>query len=98
MKGKIGQSLGLGLPVVTTSVGAEGMQLEHGKHVLIADSPSDFANGVVGLYQDAVLWRMLAENGKAHIAAHFSDAAARGALAHLLHEGSGPGPCAAAHE
>ena len=29
MKGKVGQSMQLGLPVVTTTIGAEGMQLKH---------------------------------------------------------------------
>ena len=38
MKGKVGQALAAGLPVVTTRVGAEGMHLEAGKAALIADS------------------------------------------------------------
>jgi glycosyltransferase involved in cell wall biosynthesis len=37
MKGKVGEALAHGLPVVTTSIGAEGMALVHGQHVLIAD-------------------------------------------------------------
>ncbi len=84
MKGKIGQSLALGLPVVTTSVGAEGMQLEHGKNVLIADSPADFASAVLSLYRDVALWYTLAENGKAHMDAHFSYSAVRKRLADLF--------------
>jgi len=80
MKGKIGQSLGLGLPAVTTSIGAEGMMLENGKHVLIADNPTDFANEVIKLYQDPVLWNKLAEQGRLHISQHFSETAARGII------------------
>ncbi len=84
MKGKIGQSLGQGLPVVTTSVGAEGMQLEDGKNVLIADRPGDFAQAVVRLYRDSALWNLLSANGKAHVAAHLSETVAREALARLI--------------
>ena len=43
VKGKLGQSMAYGLPVVATSIGAEGMPLEHGQHLLIADEPQDFA-------------------------------------------------------
>lgn len=73
MKGKIGQSLGLGLPVVTTSIGAEGMMLENDVQVLIADDPVEFANTVIRLYSDAELWRKLKMNGLKHISEHFSE-------------------------
>ena len=56
MKGKIGHSMSFGLPVVTTSIGAEGMDLVDRKHALIADSPEDFARAVVELYGDERLW------------------------------------------
>jgi hypothetical protein len=52
MKGKVGQALAAGLPVVTTSVGAEGMDLEDGNTALIADSPEAFAEAVVRLCTD----------------------------------------------
>jgi glycosyltransferase involved in cell wall biosynthesis len=84
MKGKIGQSLSLGLPVVTTSVGAEGMHLEDGKNVLLADHPRDFAEAVVRLYRDAALWHALARNGREHVASHFSEIVARESLRRLL--------------
>ena len=90
MKGKIGQSLGLGLPVVTTSIGAEGMVLENGKHILIADNPMDFANEVVKLYQDPVLWNKLAELGRLHISQHFSETAARGIIQKIFQSNENP--------
>ena len=67
MKGKIGQSLASGLPVVTTTVGAEGMDLEDGKTALIADSPAAFAEAVVRLCTDAQLHRDLSEAGRSHV-------------------------------
>src|ERR1700730_7197770 len=43
MKGKVGEALAAGLPIITTSVGAEGMDLEDGKTARIADTRTDLA-------------------------------------------------------
>jgi GT2 family glycosyltransferase len=72
MKGKIGDALSYGLPVVTTTIGAEGMYLRTGEEALIADAALDFAAAVVRLYRDEELWRRLASNGHAHAERHFS--------------------------
>jgi len=65
IKGKVGEALSWGLPVVTTSVGAEGMGLAHEQDVLIADTPEDFCAQVVRAYRDQQLWESLSENGRA---------------------------------
>ena len=44
---KILNAMAMGLPVVSTSVGAEGLEAVHGEHILIADTPEDFARAVV---------------------------------------------------
>ncbi|RZL39213.1 MAG: glycosyltransferase, partial [Pedobacter sp.] len=62
MKGKIGQSLEFGLPIVSTSIGAEGMDLTHEKNVLIADNAEDFANEIVRLYNDEKVWSGIRKN------------------------------------
>ena len=67
MKGKIGEALSFGLPVITTSIGAEGMNLEDNKHALIADSPDTFINQIVRLYNDRELWQKLSAAGRAHV-------------------------------
>lgn len=72
MKGKIGEALAYGIPVVTTSVGAEGMSLRDGQEALIADSPEEFASAVVRAYNDPGLWQRLSDGGYAHVASHFS--------------------------
>lgn len=56
MKGKIGQSLSYGLPVVTTSIGAEGFNLTKGLDIMIADSPESFVESILRLYNSPDLW------------------------------------------
>lgn len=74
IKGKIGEALAYGLPVVTTSVGAEGMGFAEGVHALVADSPDDFAAAVARAYTDPELWRRLSAEGRRHVERHFSPA------------------------
>ncbi|GCA81904.1 glycosyltransferase [Microcystis aeruginosa] len=62
MKGKIGQSLSLGLPTITTKIGAEGMGLIDHQDVLIADTAEEFARAVIELYDNMQLWQKLADN------------------------------------
>ena len=68
VKGKVGESLAHGLPVVTTRLGAEGMGLEHEHDVLVADDAQAFANEILRAYHDADLWTRLAANGRRTIA------------------------------
>lgn len=75
MKGKIGQSLSYGLPVVTTSIGAEGMGLEHEVDAMIADDPQAFAESVMRLLSDDALWTRLSTQGKALLEREYSPAA-----------------------
>ncbi|MGH1365023.1 MAG: glycosyltransferase [Calditrichia bacterium] len=71
MKGKIGEALSWGLPVVTTHVGAEGMKLEDEHHALIADSAEEFADAVLRLYNDENLWKRLSVGGREHVKANW---------------------------
>ncbi len=64
MKGKVTQSLGAGLPVVTTPTGAEGLGVEDGRELLIAEDPADLAERIVRLHQDDELWRRLSAEGQ----------------------------------
>jgi glycosyltransferase involved in cell wall biosynthesis len=72
VNGKIGESLSYGLPVVTTTIGAEGWNFTNGKQVLIADTPADFAAAVIRLYEDPDLWGKLSDEGYRHIAENFT--------------------------
>jgi glycosyltransferase involved in cell wall biosynthesis len=72
VKGKISQSMSFGLPVVTTSIGAEGMNLLDGETVLIADDEEMFASKCIGLYENEKLWNELAKNSLINIQNNFS--------------------------
>ncbi len=63
VKGKLIAGLAHGLPVVTTSIGAEGLGLVNDQHVLIADTPDEFATAVERLYGDEELWHRLRREG-----------------------------------
>jgi GT2 family glycosyltransferase/glycosyltransferase involved in cell wall biosynthesis len=65
-------ALGNGIPLITTTIGAEGMSLTDHENALIADNAGAFANKAVELYNNRELWEKLAANGPAHIEAAFS--------------------------
>src|SRR5581483_8640326 len=84
VKGKIGEALAHGLPVVTTPVGAEGMELVPGRDVLVGATPGELAEAVVRLHADDALWHRLAAAGRAALACRLSPEVARDALRGLL--------------
>ena len=67
MKVKVLDAMARGMPIVTTSVGAEGIDMESGKHLLVADTPDDMANEVDRLLTDSDLWQRLQVNSRALI-------------------------------
>ena len=60
---KIVEAWAQGLPIVSTSIGAHGLQVQDEVDVLIADTPAAFAAAVVRLSHDVALRRRLRENG-----------------------------------
>jgi len=61
---KILEALSMQKAVVSTSIGAEGLEVEQGKHLLIADKPADFAAAVVRLLKDPVYRTELSSEGR----------------------------------
>ena len=84
VKGKVNQAMACGLPVVATPVAAEGMNLQDGEDLLIADTPQAFADAVLRLYTDEALWNHLVAGGKRSIQANFSRTRAKATLAALV--------------
>ena len=72
MKGKVGEAMSYGLPVVTTSFGAEGFGFRAGEDLLIGDTADSFTAQVIALLDDADLHGRIARNGYHFIEQHYS--------------------------
>ena len=84
VKGKINMSMSYGLPVVSTRIGCEGMFLQDGVDVLVADDAQAMADAVCRLYQDESLWTRLSQAGIDNIDRHFSFAVAEETVRDIL--------------
>ncbi|MCB4768721.1 glycosyltransferase [Ancylobacter sp. Lp-2] len=84
IKGKLGASLGAGVPSVCTVVAAEGMGIVDGLHALIRDEPEAFADAVIALYRDEALWSRLSDNGRMLVRENFGELANRSSLLRVL--------------
>lgn len=56
---KILEAMALARPVVSTSIGCEGLEISDGEHLLIADEPEEFAQRTVRLIEDHALYRRI---------------------------------------
>lgn len=61
---KILESWALGVPIVSTTIGAEGLEARPGDNLLLADTPDDFARAVVALLGDPERAEQLAASGR----------------------------------
>lgn len=64
---KVLEALALGTPVVSTSKGIEGLDLDHGQHILVADSAVDFAEATLRLLAEPSLRHRLAQTGRQRV-------------------------------
>jgi hypothetical protein len=64
---KLLEALACGCPVVSTSIGAEGLGAVDGEHMLIRDTPRDFADAVLSLVEDPALGQRLGQQGCAWV-------------------------------
>lgn len=65
---KIFEAMAAEVPVVSTSVGAEGLPLENGRHFLRADTPSEFGEAVIAILNSQEIGIQLAKNARTEIA------------------------------
>jgi glycosyltransferase involved in cell wall biosynthesis len=60
---KIFEAFAMKMPVVSTTVGAEGLPVEHGRHLLLADSPTDYAYAISRMLEEPMQKQALANAG-----------------------------------
>ena len=69
---KMLEAMALGVPLVATSICCPGLQVEAGKHLLVADEPEQFASAVELLLDNVTLREKLINAGRAYVEQHHS--------------------------
>jgi len=68
VKGKVGQAFEFYLPVITSTIGAEGMSLIDNENALLAENATEFAEKILLLHADKVIWLKLQANSELSLA------------------------------
>lgn len=66
------EAMAMGTPIVSTTIGMEGLPVEPGRHFLSADDPGDFAAAVVSLLSDPDRRKRMARESRAFVGQNFS--------------------------
>jgi glycosyltransferase involved in cell wall biosynthesis len=61
----------MGRPVVSTTVGCAGLDLENERNALVADNAAGFADGVLRLFADGDMRRRISDAGRRHVEQRF---------------------------
>jgi glycosyltransferase involved in cell wall biosynthesis len=94
---KIFEAMAMGKAVVSTTVGAEGLPVENGEHLLIADEPHLFARAVVRLFRDVERRRAIEAAARKLVVERYDWSAIAGELEQaLVRFASQPSPAARA--
>ena len=80
MRVKIIEGMALGKSIVTTPIGAEGIQVVNRKHLLIAESQPDFVQAVFDLIENSELFEETGRNAIGFIHENFDNLASAGKL------------------
>jgi glycosyltransferase involved in cell wall biosynthesis len=67
---KIFEAMAMGKAMVSTSIGAEGLDVQHGRDLMLADNAQSFATGILYLLRDPALRRRY-EDAAAKLAAQY---------------------------
>jgi sugar transferase (PEP-CTERM/EpsH1 system associated) len=68
---KIYEAMAMEKPIVSTSIGAEGLPVENGKEIVLADTPETFADAVVQLIQEPRLAEEIGQRAAAKVRQNF---------------------------
>ncbi|WP_094556954.1 glycosyltransferase [Synechococcus sp. 1G10] len=84
MKGKVGQSMSYGLPVIGTSIAFEGFDVQHRLHGMIGDTSDAFSDALIEAYSDPLLWGTISTEAAKLVESRFSPTSAYSTLRLLL--------------
>jgi GT2 family glycosyltransferase/glycosyltransferase involved in cell wall biosynthesis len=83
-KGKVGEALAFGIPIVSTSVGVDGFANVENAGITVADSPVEMAKAIYALHEQQEIWKGAAMLGKAYCASNLSSMAMRNEISKLI--------------
>jgi glycosyltransferase involved in cell wall biosynthesis len=69
---KMLDAMAMGIPIVAHPVACEGLTLEHGHHVLMAQDPEEYAEHILRLFIRPEERQLLADRAHSHVTRHFS--------------------------
>ena len=77
IKGKVAVAMSHAIPCVVTSASAEGFDVRSGDHMIVVDDEESFADSVISVYTDPVLWNRISRNACGWIEENLSFSAGR---------------------
>ncbi|HZO75485.1 MAG TPA: glycosyltransferase [Ktedonobacteraceae bacterium] len=83
IQNKVLEALAMGTPVVATPGSCRSLQVQHQRHLLIAEGAQAYANAILRLLEDPALARQLAAEGRQYVEQHYSWQAATTLLGEL---------------
>jgi glycosyltransferase involved in cell wall biosynthesis len=72
VRNKVLEALAMGKAVVSTRAGAEGIEVDPGEHLLIGDTPEDFANAILGILRDPTIRTRLENKARSRMEERYS--------------------------
>src|SRR5690606_8181084 len=84
VKGKVNEAMNYGIPVVATACAVEGMHLQAGMEVMVAENAHEFAEAIAEVYRNQELWQTLSRAGVENVQRYFSPAASMPAVQRIL--------------
>lgn len=73
IKIKLLENMAFGKPIITTTEGARGIEVKHNKHVLIADTPEEFAHAMITLRADEHKRNQLGKEARSFVIDNFGE-------------------------
>jgi glycosyltransferase involved in cell wall biosynthesis len=67
VKTKVLDAMAMGIPVVTNRLGVEGLAVEHGREVLLAESPEDLCEAIGRVATDGALSAQLSKAARRYV-------------------------------
>ena len=83
-KGKVGEALSYGIPIVSTSVGTEGFSEILNSGIFVADTPAEMAKAILDLHESVELWSRASSLGKLYCASNLSSRTMRNQIRQML--------------